>query len=216
MEFNVFSLGNGRVLKRPTSRRRKRVVLRREYPSKTAEEIEGLVRYFEKGREYSRGNLKRHVLRMAPELLGNPIFLGERGYTQDKALVLGKYLKSHTLEENKLILQAYVRCILRQWRLGFFHIVCNFATNYGVDRRGRVILLDLGELTFSKAVVAYRIKKKLWLKNDSYLACKDERLKRYYAELMDRRLTLEALRRLWKKEIEGRSYRLVKRQSVLP
>jgi len=144
----------------------------------------------EKQTEYSQSGIKRHVPNSASWLIGNPIFLGNLRYTQDKVTTLRKYLHSHTYKENKAALQYYVDCIYHQWEYGFYQKVANFTINYGVDKEGRVTLIDLGELTFSKASVAKRINIKF----------KDKKLKRYYARLLDSKLTLRALDRLWKRK----------------
>jgi len=198
LEFNVFDLGNGRVLKKPTTKRQKRKFFRQWYPNETKAVQEKRLYRAEKSTQYSLRNLSRHVLKAFPTLLGNPLFLKNLQYTQDKVQPLGKYFKSHTFSENKLILHSYTNCIFQQWEAGFFQKVSNFTINYGVDAKGKVILMDLGELTFSKAEVASRIKKKTWLANWSYLKMKDKKLKRYYARLLDAELTLEKLNRLWK------------------
>lgn len=200
LEFTVYLLNKRRVLKRPTTRMRKRVLLKRWYKDKTFKEIIRLVDKSERGTEYSERNLQRYVLNKAPALIGNPVFLKNLAYTQDRVYVLGKYLKSHTYRQNKLILQAYVRCILQQWELGFFQKVSNFTINYGIDAKGRVILIDLGELTFSKAEVARRVRKRMWLENWSYKKFTDKKLKKYYARLLDKELTLEKLDRVWKRK----------------
>ena len=201
LEFNVFLLNKATVLKRPTSKRQKQIILRRFYPNKTNQEIRRIILHAEKSLDYSQRNMSRHVLKRAPWILGNPVLLGNLKYTQDRAPVLGKYIQSHSFDQNKTVLQSYVECIMNQWRLGFFHKVFNFTINYGIDKNCSVILLDLGELTFSKDEVAILIKKKDWLTSWSYTSCKDIRLKRYYAELLDAKLNLEVLNRLWKSRI---------------
>lgn len=197
-EVNVFRLNDYRVLKSPLTREQKRCLLKHRYPNKTASAIEKRILHGEKQLLYSQRNLKKYVLKTAPELIGNPVFLGGGAYTQDLAVVMEDYIRSHTYEEDKSILRQYLRCVLKQWRFGFYRVVANFTIDYGVDKKGNVLILDLGELTFSKAKVANWIKKRTWLLNWSYINLKDERLKKYYAAMMNSKLTLKVLNRLWK------------------
>jgi hypothetical protein len=201
LEFNVFLLNKTTVLKRPTSKRQKQLILRRFYPNKSSREIQKIILHAEKSLDYSQRNMRKHVLKRAPWILGNPVLLGNLKYTQDKVTVLGKYIQSHSFNENKKVLQSYVSCIMYQWKLGFFHKIFNFTINYGIDKKCSVILLDLGELTFSKYEVARLIKKKDWLTSWSYTSCRDIQLKRYYAELLDEKINLEVLNRLWRSGI---------------
>ena len=62
-------------------------------------------------------------------------------------------------------------------------------------RNGRVILLDLGELSFSKKEIERLIDNKIWLNQWSYLYIKNIKLKKYFATLMNSRITTTALKK---------------------
>ncbi len=198
VEAKVFRLNNRRVLKVPLTHKERLKVLKRWYPQMSRVRLNKMAKSSDSEMDYYQRNLVRHVVKKAPWLLGNPVFLRGHRYTQDKVTVLGEYLLDHSLAQNKRAVQAYVRCITQQWGYGFYQKVANFTINYGIEKSGRIILIDLGELTFSKEDVARIIREKRWLKSWSYKIMKDERLKAYYAKIMQKNLTLRVLNRLWK------------------
>ncbi len=144
--------------------------------------------------------LKKIIKNINPEIIGNPAFLKHSSYEQDTAISLSTYLVKHSLNENKAILKKYIENIIQTWRFGFCDTVFNFTINNGV-KNGYVILLDLGELTFSKKKIEGLITKKVWLKRWSYLNVKDIRVKKYFATLMNSYITTSSLKKNWKLDL---------------
>ncbi len=185
--YTVYDLGNGRVLKK-------------EKPF--------LLQYL---LHRSHGHTKEYVLRhfaqarllasvcSDKELLGNPEFTGKRSYTQDVVTVIDSYFSSHTLEENKAIVDGFIQCVFDTWKSGFSDIIFNFTRNNGVTSGGRVILIDFNEVTFRKGDVRALMESERWLHCYSYTRdLPDGALKAYYAEAMAKAMTLENLDRYWK------------------
>lgn len=133
------------------------------------------------------------------DFLGRPKYLSARSYSQDKVTVLDAYSKTHSFEENKRAIDAYVALVFTTWQNGFADLIFNFTRNCGVLPDGKVALIDFNEVTFSKEMMAEKIREERWLKAYSYLKdLHDEALKAYYAEVMAQAMTLENLDRYWK------------------
>lgn len=202
LQCRVYRSGGGRVLKVPTTHRQKIALLEKWQYGRTCREREAAARDAMVSLHKSLQGLKAVIAYANPALIGNPTLLPRWRYEQDHIRPLGDYMMGHSLPENKRIVSAYVDSIIRTWRYGFADTVFNFIVNCGVVRE-RVILLDLGELTFSKNKVRSQIEKRFWLSQSSYMALKgkSEPLGDYLEEQMNERLTSDALDRHWKADL---------------
>ena len=132
------------------------------------------------------------------ETLGNPLFLDETSYSQDKVQPIGNSLTSVNLEQGKSIIDAYVHLIITHWRYGFCDKVFNFTINNGIDSYGNVVLIDFGEVSFLKSDIVRRIHNQRWLQAWSYLKDFPEMLKNYYVNKMKEDITTRKLIDVWK------------------
>ena len=91
-------------------------------------------------------------------MLGNPTFLDDGSYLQDKAVVLKDKLKGFggDINENHKIIGKYIHFIVDSWRNGFSERTYNFTMNNAYNHK-EVILIDLGEITFSKKSIENNI-----------------------------------------------------------
>ena len=161
------------------------------------------VREFNEWTRQSIMDLKKNLALIPPPLLGNPVFKGELNYEQDAATPLGKYIATHSLEENKKIIQGYAVMILELWKYGLSDGYYNFMLNCGVDKEGRVIQLDLGDFIFEREVIETHISFKMWITHsDSYYTMKEGELKEFYKDEMNRLLTLDNLDKNWRSAIQ--------------
>lgn len=185
--YDVYDQGNGRVLKKEKPAARQ-YLLHRAHDNTPA--------YVREHKERAR-KLAAHILDRG--LIGDPVFLGKRSYTQDRVVILEEYILSHTLSENKKVVDVYIRSIYDSWANGFSDIIFNFSHNAGVNGAGRVILIDFNEVTFNKNVIFSRLKAQRWLKALSYTTWLPEGpLKEYYATAMSEAMTPENLDRYWR------------------
>ena len=67
--------------------------------------------------------------------------------------------------------------------------IFNFTINFGRNRKGEIVFLDLGELLFEKKDVQKLIEDKFWLRVRSYKWHLDGELKEYYREHMGKKMT---------------------------
>ncbi len=137
-----------------------------------------------------------------PSLIANPKKEKGNSYSQDKVEILENYISVHTLEENKKIIDLYTDHILETWQNGFSDVIFNFTRNCGLDKKGKMVLVDFNEVTFEKDEVVRLINKKRWLHSWSYthwLSFTDKELWQYYKDTMDKIITIENLDKNWKK-----------------
>jgi hypothetical protein len=189
--YDVYDLGNGRVLKKE-----KAVADQYSQHALYGNSADYVDEHKERARHLAAVLLDK-------ELIGNPMYEEGESYTQDKAIILEDYIQTHTLSENKLIIDSYIRSIFDSWQNGFADIIFNFSHNNGVSTNGRVIQIDFNEVTFLKSDVAERIHIQRWLLAFSYTKYLPEGdLKVYYAEAMAKAMTLENLEKYWKDNAE--------------
>ncbi len=199
-QYNVYDLGNGRVIKRqvPWRDQFKRIRARKDKKSiiKTLKEIRRINNTGKK----SIKDFKKILPKIDKSLFGNPVFLRGINYTQDKVTIFRDYVAGNP-ENAKKFIDGHVSLLEYMWSQGFADTVYNFALNNGVDARGRVIHLDLGEMAFDYGRVLRSIQNKGWLKTHSFINLSKE-MQVYFEEQVGKKLTLENLDRHWPKVIQ--------------
>jgi hypothetical protein len=147
---------------------------------------------------YQAYSYLRKIKVIDSKILGNPVFIDELSYEQDKVSVVGDLLKDKDLNEGERIIGQYVRFIHETWRHGFADKIFNFTINNGVDGEGNIIQIDFGELSLSRSDVEREVSDSSWLTSFSYITLSPFELKKHYQELMKKELTLENLNSNWK------------------
>jgi hypothetical protein len=133
-----------------------------------------------------------------PSHFGNPIIdTATQSYTQDKVVPLSSAIKNASVEEQKEYYRQYIELVRYLWKFGVHERIFNFALNTGINAQGKIILIDLGELTADKEKALDDIATKRWLRASSYLLIWNKELKKYYRELMEKELTKEVLEKEW-------------------
>lgn len=194
LQFNVYSNGN-KVIKKPTSKIQMALKLIKWTPIlllkpiKLKLETNNLILI----RKNSIINIQKSSIDF--KLLGNPIFKGNY-IEQDKVVVLGICLRED-FEKAKIWIDKFIDLIFESWKNGFSETVFNFTINNGVDREGKVILIDFGELTFEKKDVEKAIKIKRWEKSWSFNMDLNKQFQEYYKKQMQEKLTLDNLNKYW-------------------
>jgi hypothetical protein len=116
-------------------------------------------------------------------------------YIQDRVTPLGEVLKEGRLDPFWLM-DRYVDSIRQGWNSGFAETSFNFTVNHGLNSRGRVVVVDVGELTFDKREVARLIQEKFWEKAFSARTL-PEQVRAYLFRAMERTVNLSQLEREW-------------------
>ena len=197
--YNVYDLGNGRVLKTRT-RHRTRLKKLFEWYGKTPLTKMHIFFSYPKYAWDARRELKRSVKAstLDPEIFGNPVFKNRYDYEQDRTVLLGEYFKNHTLAENKVRFNEYPHLLHILWRSGFSDVVFNFTKNNGVsDRTDKLVFVDFNEFEQSKEKVAECIKTHKWQTQASLREMPESKLKDYILSKMMEEITLLNLDRFW-------------------
>lgn len=185
--YTVYDLGNGRVLKK-------------EKP-KLLQYCLHLMHWHMPWHVEQNNALSRRLTGSLADLavLGNPKWLSKHAYTQDKVTILEHYFTQRSFSESTRAIDAYIQCVFDTWKNGFSDVIFNFSHNNGIQPDGTVILLDFNEIVVEKEAVAERIRSKRWLRTDSLNKhVKDEAIKAYFREAMEKAMTLENLDKYWK------------------
>ncbi|MDB5194734.1 MAG: hypothetical protein JWN50_748 [Parcubacteria group bacterium] len=131
------------------------------------------------------------------KLLGNPHFISDGVYEQDKVTDLNEAFKGVTIEEGKKIFNTFLALTYATWEYGFSDKIFNFTINNGLTKNGEVIQLDFGELEFDKEEMRRHIREKCWLERYSYWSFPKGELKDYYVTMMNPEVMERKLDEVW-------------------
>ncbi len=197
--YKVFNLGNGRVLKKQMSffsRVRKLIAWGG---------VEGISPFamlnYQKMQKKFNASLvgSRELLNVLPQsILGNPVFLNNYEYEQDKVIPLVDTLPYFTDEQ--FFARAYEYVVLQKllWTYGYSDQVFNFTINCGIDEKTKkLILLDFNELTSSKEKVLKNIANKKWNTQMSLRDFPRAELKEHISRLFENEFTNQEVETLW-------------------
>lgn len=152
----------------------------------------------------------REILEAHPELgpsLANPVIDRNSNYSQDKVTVFGEALKASSRLQAKDFIDQYIDLQFSMANYGFADPKLQVGVNYGVDKDSRVVLIDLGEVTFEKDIAIAAAASKKWRIAVTYWVPQPYpmkhtipiSLKPYYRKQMLTRFTPEAVATNWLK-----------------
>ncbi|MBX4189099.1 hypothetical protein KW785_00705 [Candidatus Parcubacteria bacterium] len=199
--YTVYDLLNGRVLKRVTGHRHRLKKLLAWYGKTRSARLRIIAFYprqILKDRRSLRLSAKTYEIN--PEIFGNPKFLNQLEYEQDKAITLEDYFESHTFEENKLAFNDYPNLVKILWVHGLSDTVFNFTRNTGISlQTNKLLYIDFNEFSQKKDKVRRCIETKKWRTQKSLRDMQEGELKDYIIKRIEAELTLEKLEELWPK-----------------
>lgn len=130
-------------------------------------------------------------------IIGNPIFINDTDYKQDRVKKLRKINKLSEQSFIKLI-NDYIDLLKKIWSFGISNTSFNFSKNCGYNKNGQFILIDFNETTFSKNDLFQIIQESTWLKNYSYSRLSREK-QIIFKEIMNKEITKENVENYWPK-----------------
>jgi hypothetical protein len=194
-QFKVFDVGS-QVRKVPNNKPEVLEVLRSWDTKSTNIALEKEANMLINDRTESIEKIRKSKVDLS--IIGNPKFLSNGEILQDKVVILGDALERSEEKEWKKLIDGYIDNIFLQWRYGFADRIFNFTVNNGVTKQGEIVLIDFCEITFDKDRVLSHINYKKWESSAALRwHIKDEKLKQYFLEQMDNRVTKEALEKNW-------------------
>ena len=196
LQFTVYDLENGRVLKIPNSIDDMKKILIKWNPSLliNSKDLNEKIDYYLVLTEKSMVGIKNSNINL--EILGNPIFLDDNKIEQDKVKMISDCLQGE-IDNQKKVIDEFIILTIESWKNGFSDIVFNLKINSGIDKNGKAILSDFGELTFDKEIVKSHILEKKWEKSYDFRYRIEKEIKLYYKAEMSSHLTLENLEKYW-------------------
>mgnify|MGYP001595444958 CR=1 FL=1 len=201
-QFVVYDLGNGRVLKKRYPKLDQFFLIRdkqiKKGKSYSLMQILISILRVNKMAKDSNKYMKKLSAKFNLSILGNPVFVGLNSYEQDKVILLKDILNNCSLDDGKRLFDQYILLIHQTWKFGFSDIMFNFLENNGINRNGKLIQSDFGEITSNKNKVLENIKNKKWLKVNCFRTFPEGELKKYYTSIMEREMTAKSLDGLWR------------------
>jgi hypothetical protein len=196
LQYRVYSIDDSRVRKVPKSKPEMM-----DYIKKWKDDVEAAERNVEealKRREKAVENLKKLDIDLS--LFGSPEFDGKE-ITQDRVRPVGQVFETADLRQKKKVIDLYAELLQRLWKQGVGDTIYNFTINTGLADDGNLVMLDFGEIVFSKQKVKKEVKNRKWLEKWGYREDISEDLKPYFEEKMDEEINLEDLEEKWKESV---------------
>ncbi len=127
----------------------------------------------------------------------------EEKIIQNKVRIVKTALEDKKNFEQKAgIIDDYTEFIHKCWRNGFHEETYNFTINNGYNSEGKMVLIDPGELCFTKEKVLKQIKNEKWLTQHSYTKDLSQSLQDYFKDKMREEVAEEKLDTYWKDNVK--------------
>ncbi len=186
-QYTTYDLENGRVLKKFHSWTKAYfVILRQIFPFNKDSffEIPGFIKEVKAKANESFRILKR--INIPQEWIANPKFINKYDFEQDKVVPLHDVFESLDTIEIKKIIDQFIEFNLNLLKLGVIDKGFNITKNYGINNKGDIVLVDIGELFDDKELIKKQLKDRGW--TNSYVGgcIKDEEAREYFIDEMDR------------------------------
>ncbi len=123
--------------------------------------------------------------KLPKNIFANPLINSDLSVMQDKVLPLREAFNcADELEKQKLIMQ-YAQMASDLFQYGAYETGFGLLDNFGLDAKGKIVLLDFGELTFDRNEALSSIRDRKWM--DDRGGCKffDGELLAYYERVME-------------------------------
>ena len=186
-QSGVYDLENGRVLKKFHSPLKSYwVILKDIFPFKQDSifEIPGFSRGMKVKALESFEILKKKNL--PPEWLGNPKFINDLDFEQDKAFPLHDIFSQSEVEEAKGIIDKFVEFNKKLLERGVIDKSFNITKNYGLNSDGEIVLIDIGELFDNPERIKEQCAGRAWAKDYVAGRIANDVAREYFIKEMDK------------------------------
>ncbi len=162
-QYTVYDMGNGRVLKRANTRSVAYMRMVRDFLWTAPWRICSMSHYFNKAREEamtSMSVLDAHAISRA--WLAFPVREGEMDYTQDKVSPLRTIFPRLSQQEGEGLIDRFVQFNRALIQFSYVDRTFQITENYGLDKDGNIVLMDLGEIAATPEAIARAIADRPW------------------------------------------------------
>jgi hypothetical protein len=195
LQFNIYDLGNGRVLK--TNRTKLQMyftnLLWQPYLIFAPWILKRKIDLAQKYRNNAIKYFSTHKYKKS--LLAN-LEIKNKKTLQDKVIPIIKIIGKN-FEKDKKLIDNYGIFLIKCWKEGFADTIYNFTVNNGVDKNNNIVLIDFGEITTNKKDVEKAILSKRWKRAACYKRRIRGKTKKYYKKQMEEFLTIKNLNKYW-------------------
>jgi len=180
-------LGNGRVLKKFHSVCQLYwTILKDVFPfyNDSVWEVPGFVKSSQEKAIASFGIVKSGVI--PADWMGNPKLLEGLDYEQDKARPLHDVFENADTVTIKSIIDEFIIFNKDLLEIGIIDKSFNITKNYGLNEKGEIILIDIGELFDDPAKIKKQFATRAWDKHYVAGCIKDNEAQKYFIAQMDK------------------------------
>jgi len=185
-QYSVYDLGNGRVLKRFHSFFRSYwVILKTIFPFKDDSIM--MIPDFSRSMK-SKALISFEILRrrnIPSNWLGNPEFINELDFEQDKAKPLHDVFTNSDTAMIKQIIDKFVVFNKQLLERGVIDKSFNITKNYGLNEKGEIVLIDIGELFDDPDQIKQQCTSRAWDKNYVAGCIENKEARKYFVQEMD-------------------------------
>ncbi len=186
-QYSVYDMGNGRVLKKFHSFLRSYwVIVKTIFPFKddSLMVIPDFSRQMKRKALVSFEILKKRNI--PGEFIGNPRFLNTLDFEQDKATPLHDVFDKSKSSEIISIIDRFVIFNKRLLDMGVIDKSFNITKNFGINQKGEIVLIDIGELLDNPEKIRQHCADRVWAKHYVAGCIQDEGARKYFVDEMDK------------------------------
>lgn len=194
--YEVYDLGSGRVLKKRRPFSKILEDIRKKYKCGL---FKGIIKTFDHIHECNNSTylIKERFKNIPLGLFGNPLFINNVEYKQDKTILLMDYFANHDLEENKIMIDKYIELVKTLLKYSIHDRVYKFKNSYGINDKEEVVWIDFNEVTFSKEKTSEYAKNMEWKNELQFKKFPEGELKEYLNFKFSEALTPQNVDKLW-------------------
>ncbi len=185
-QYATYDLGNGRVLKKFHSFVRIYWVILKDIFPFHDDPLRKLPGFARASKQKALKSFKILKIRDVPSSwIGNPKFVGNLNYEQDKVRPLHDVFKDADTSLIKSTIDRFIIFNKKLLEKGIIDKSFNITKNYGFDKDGNIILFDIGELTDDRELIKKRMVSRAWDKHYVAGCIKDKEAQQYFIKKMD-------------------------------
>ena len=166
-QFTVYDLENGRVRKTYNTWLRAYTVMWKDAIRHIRPPVIFFTRIYEEGKAIAAQSLKVITESGLEQwMFGNPTVISTYAYEQDYAESLSHALEKAATQDGKQLIDKAIAFVVLLYSHSLIEKNFNVADNFGIDKSGNIILIDLGEVCFEAPEIATQISKRVWAAPD--------------------------------------------------
>ena len=186
-QYTVYDIGNGRVLKKYHSIIKSYWVIAKTIFPFNVDPFWKIPFFSWEMKKKALSSFRIIEKREIPlKLIGNPYFLNDLDFEQDKVKPLHDVFDSSNIDDMEEAIEKFIELNKRFLSLGVIDKSFNITKNYGLTVDNKIILVDIAELLDDPIKIKKQITKKAWEANYVAGCIKSEGMRKYFIDQMDK------------------------------